>query len=46
MKVEGKSVKLRTQPKRTAIGHSVFSRPKNKHKRRQWKPYVGQGARR
>ena len=29
--------------KRTSIGHSNRSRPKNKHKRRTWKKYVGQG---
>jgi len=29
--------------KRTAIGNSVRSRPKNKHKRRSWKKYRGQG---
>jgi len=27
----------------TSIGHSVRSRPKNKHKRRSWKRYRGQG---
>ena len=29
--------------KRTSIGDSVRSRPKNKHKRRGWKRYRGQG---
>ena len=29
--------------KRTSIGHSSRSRPKNKHKRRSWKKYRGQG---
>jgi len=29
--------------KRTAIGNSVRSRPKNKNKRRNWKKYRGQG---
>ena len=29
--------------KRTSIGHSVRSRPNNKHKRRMWKKYRGQG---
>ena len=29
--------------KRTSIGQSVRSRPKNKHKRRQHKRSVGQG---
>jgi len=27
----------------TSIGKSVNSKPKNKHKRRQWKAYRGQG---
>ena len=30
----------------TSIGHSVRSIPKNKHKRRSWKKYRGQGKRR
>ena len=30
----------------TSIGHSVRSTPKNKHKRRSWKKYRGQGKRR
>lgn len=29
--------------KRTSIGASVRSKPKNKHKRRSWKKYRGQG---
>ena len=29
--------------KRTSIRHSVRSRPKNKHKRRSFKKYIGQG---
>ena len=29
--------------KRTSIGDSVRSRPKNKHKKRNWKKYRGQG---
>ena len=29
--------------KRTEIGGSRSSRPKNKHKRRNWKKYRGQG---
>ena len=32
--------------KRTSIGHSVRSRPKNKHKRRNFKQYKSQGKRR
>jgi len=30
-------------PKRTSIGNSTRSRPKNKHKRRTHKPYNRQG---
>lgn len=30
--------------KRTSIGGSHLSRPTNKHKRRQWKAYKGQGV--
>ena len=29
--------------KRTSIGHSSRSQPKNKHKRRSWKKYRGLG---
>ena len=29
--------------KRTSIGDSVRSRPKNKNKKRNWKKYKGQG---
>jgi len=29
--------------KRTSIGDSVRSRPKNKNKKRSWKKYRGQG---
>jgi len=32
-----------TIKKRTAIGCSNLSRPKNKNKRRSWKKYRGQG---
>ena len=32
--------------KRTSIGNSIRSRPKNKHKRRSWKKYRKQGKRR
>ena len=31
-------------PKRTSIGSSKRSRPKNKHKRRNWKKSRGQGS--
>ena len=30
-------------PKRTSIGNSRYSRPKNKHKKAGWKLYRGQG---
>jgi len=30
-------------PKRTSIGKSRYSRPLNKHKRKNWKRYRGQG---
>jgi hypothetical protein len=30
--------------KRTSIGHSSRSQPKNKHKRRSWKKYRRQGS--
>lgn len=29
--------------KRTSIGNSGYSRPKNKSRRRNWKKYAGQG---
>lgn len=32
--------------KRTSIGNSIRSRPKNKHKRRNHKQYRGQGKKR
>ena len=32
--------------KRTSIGNSIRTRPKNKHKRRSYKKYKGQGKRR
>ena len=35
--------RLFSTKKRTSIGKSVRSRPKNKHKRRSWKKYRGQG---
>ncbi len=31
--------------KRTSIGNSIRSRPKNKHRRRSFKKYKGQGKR-
>ena len=36
--------KKRTTPKRTSIGKSLNSRPKNKHKKANWKRYRGQGT--
>ncbi len=35
--------KKNTVPKRTSIGKSRRSKPKNKHKKANWKPYRGQG---
>ena len=32
------------RPKRTSIGKSRNSRPLNKHKRKSWKKYRGQGT--
>jgi len=32
------------KPKRTSIGRSKNSRPKNKHKKKSWKKYRGQGG--
>jgi len=37
------SVKRESVKKRTSIGNSVRSRPKNKYKKRTWKKYRGQG---
>ena len=37
--------KNKTIPKRTSIGKSKNSRPKNKHKKKGWKKYRGQGSR-
>ena len=31
------------KPKRTSIGKSSNSRPTNKHKKKSWKKYRGQG---
>lgn len=33
----------RPTPKRTSIGKSQYSRPKNKYTRKNWKKYRGQG---
>jgi len=35
--------KLKSKPKRTSIGRSRRSRPKNKHIKAGWKKYRGQG---
>jgi len=35
--------KKTTTPKKTSIGKSRSSRPLNKHKRKNWKRYRGQG---
>ena len=32
-----------TRHMQTSIGHSVNTNPKNKNKKRDWKPYRGQG---
>ena len=32
-----------TRHMKTSIGHSINTNPKNKHKKRDWKPYRGQG---
>ena len=37
------SIKKETVKKRTSIGDGPRSRPKNKHKKRTWKKYRGQG---
>jgi len=36
--------KSKVTPKRTSIGKSKNTRPKNKHKRANWKKYRGQGS--
>ena len=35
--------KNKMTPKRTSIGKSKNSRPKNKYKKKNWKKYRGQG---
>ena len=37
--------KNKTIPKRTSIGRSKNTRPKNKIKKKNWKKYRGQGSR-
>lgn len=41
-KKSASKVATRTK-KTTSIGNSSLSRPKNKSKKRSWKPYIGQG---
>jgi hypothetical protein len=36
--------KAKETPKRTSIGKSKNTRPTNKHKRKCWKAYRGQGT--
>ncbi len=45
MKARGNTTSSYRTPvrKRTSIGHSIRTRPKNKHKRRNYKAYRGQG---
>jgi hypothetical protein len=38
-----RSNKIDSYPKKTSIGNSNRSRPLNKHKRKQYKKYKGQG---
>ena len=37
------TIKRQARPKRTSIGKSKNTRPLNKHKRKCWKKYRGQG---
>jgi len=41
--VSSDAVKMKRVKKRTSIGNSVRSSPKNKSKKRNWKQYRGQG---
>tara|TARA_Y100000310_G_scaffold130085_1_gene129251 strand:- start:640 stop:789 length:150 start_codon:yes stop_codon:yes gene_type:complete len=41
--VSSDAVKMKRVKKRTSIGNSVRSSPKNKSKKRSWKQYRGQG---
>ncbi len=36
-------IKMKRVKKRTSVGNSVRSSPKNKSKKRSWKQYRGQG---
>jgi len=42
-KASGESTHIGNGKKRTSIGNSKRSKPKNKHKRKNWKKYRGQG---
>ena len=42
-KVKGILVKQESVKKKTSIGNSSRSKPKNKYKKRTWKKYIGQG---
>ena len=37
------TIKKQSRPKRTSIGKSKNTKPLNKHKRKCWKKYRGQG---
>ncbi len=43
VKTKSKSPDPSKRHRRTSIGHSVNTRPRNKHKRRSFKAYRGQG---
>lgn len=43
MNIKNSKLQLNFRHLRTSIGKSVNTRPRNKHKRRQWKRYRGQG---
>lgn len=38
-----KIIKAMARPHKTSIGRGPYARPTNKHKRRSWKKYRGQG---
>lgn len=40
----GASKKNEQKPKRTSIGRSINTKPKNKNKKKSHKPYRGQGT--
>jgi hypothetical protein len=42
-KAKGLTSKIDSVRKRTSIGNSPRSKPKNKYKKRTWKKYIGQG---